>query len=115
MGTICQGSACGGPSEEQIKQFNKNGIYMPKQINEQVENDWVIINKKGNETVTKSELQKICNQSVVGLGKLGGKDKFNKKEFNKVLDEFYKNQTEFEKKDSIKALSFIRRGLFILC
>ena len=78
---------------------------MPKQIAGQVEEDWTNINKKGAETVTLSDLKKICNASVVGLGKLGGKDKFVAKKFTQVTNELYKNQKEFSKTDTVKIVT----------
>ena len=92
---MCNGSGCGGPSAEAIQEMNTKGIYMPRQISGQVEEDWTTINKKGTETVTLSDLKKICTASVTGLGKLGGKDKFVAKKFTQVTNELYKGQKEF--------------------
>ena len=76
MGTMC-GGGCGGPGAEAIADMNKKGIYMPKQISGQVENDWDAVNTKGLDAVSAADLKKICTTSVVNLGKLGGGDKFN--------------------------------------
>ena len=53
---MCNGGVCGGPSAEAIAEMNKKGIYMPKQIAEQIQGDWNTVNKKGTDTVNAGDL-----------------------------------------------------------
>ena len=77
---------------------------MPKQIAEQVNDNWDAANPKGNENLGPAELKKLCQTSVVNLGKLGGGDKFNAKKYTQLLKEGYDGQTEFSKKDANKII-----------
>ena len=101
MGTMCNGGVCGGPSAEAIAEMNKKGIYMPKQIAEQIEGDWSTVNKKGTDTVTPADLQKIVKQTVTGLGQLGGGDKFDQKSYAATLKNKFPNNKDFSKGDAI--------------
>ena len=78
---------------------------MPKQISNQVENDWSAVNTKGGDVVTAADLKKVVSASVINLGKLGGKDKFNQKLFNEILKDSFNGQAEFEKKDVQKIVT----------
>jgi len=97
---MCVGG-CGGPSAEAIGEMNKKGIYMPKQILEQVQGDWNTVNKAGSKTVTPADLKKIVMGSVAGLGKLGGNDKFNPKAFADVQKTKFPDNTEFTKAETV--------------
>lgn len=95
---ICNGG-CGGPSAEAIAEMNKKGIYMPKQIAEQIQGDWETVNKKGTDTVNAADLKKIVQSTVTGLGKLGGGDKFDQKAFTAVLKQKFPDNKEFSQSE----------------
>ena len=105
MGTMCNGGVCGGPSAEAIAEMNKKGIYMPKQIAEQIQGDWDTVNKKGSDTVSPPDLQKIVKSTVTGLGQLGGGDKFDQKAYAATLKQKFPNNKEFSQGDVIQLVT----------
>ena len=60
MGAMCNGSGCGGPTEEALKEMNKKGIYTPKQIASTVGNEWTSVNTEGGKKVSKKEKKFFC-------------------------------------------------------
>ena len=103
---MCSGS-CGGPSAEAIAEMNKKGIYMPKQISEQVQGDWDAVNKKGTDTVNPADLKKIVMGSVAGLGKLGGNDKFDPKAFAAIQKSKFPDNKEFSKAETVQMITHL--------
>ena len=102
---MCNGGVCGGPSAEAIAEMNKKGIYMPKQIAEQIQGDWDTVNKKGAEKVNAADLKKIVQSTVTGLGQLGGGDKFDQKAFAATLKKKYPDNKDFSQGDVIQLVT----------
>ena len=105
MGAMCNGSGCGGPTEEALKEMNKKGIYTPKQIASTVGNEWTTVNADGSKKVDKKSLEKICKQAVTTLGKQGGGDKFQAKKFNALINDQYADKEDFDLKQSVKIVT----------
>ena len=105
MGAMCNGSGCGGPTEEALKELNKKGVYTPKQISTQIGTTWDEVNTNGDKKVSKKDLQKICTTAINTLGRNGGGDKFKAKQFNSILNDDYADKEEFDKKSSIKIVT----------
>ena len=103
---MCNGS-CGGPSAEAIAEMNKKGIYMPKQIEEQLVNEWTSVNTKDTETVSPGDLKKIVTNSINGLGQLGGGDKFDQKKYNQLIKDKFKSNKEFSKGETVQIITLL--------
>lgn len=102
---MCNGSGCGGPTEEALKEMNKKGIYTPKQIATSVGNEWGTINAEGNKKVSKKDLEKICKQAITSLGKQGGGEKFQPKQFNGLIKDKFADMEEFDLKQSVQIVT----------
>ena len=98
-------SGCGGATDQAISDMNKKGIYTPKQIKDQFFSQWDAINSNGDAKVSKKDFEKICKQTINTLGKNGGGDKFQSKKFNEIIEEKFKDQDEFDKKQCVKIVT----------
>ena len=104
MGASCK--SCGGPGEEALQDMNKKGIFTPKQITAQLGGEWELINVNGDKKVSKKDLEKICKNTVVMLGKNGGsKEKFQSKKFNELVSDQFSGVEEFDRKQSTKIVT----------
>ena len=106
---MCGGAGCGAPDAEAIQEMNKEGIYIPKQIDEHVGATWETRKNQEVDTVPSTELKKVVQATITNLAKLGAKNKtkFDAKKFNALIADSYAGQTDFKKKEVIKIVTLM--------